>query len=973
MYLKVMSAVGPSFDGLNIEEIDVQANITSTNYIATNDNEQYATTGQNMEIIAAAAAPTFTFRNSSGGITGELKAGKVTLTQPSTLITTSGGLTLENNDTSPALIVRKTAGTNKGVAASITTDSNTSATLNLANENTSSNVGLQVLAPNIISTARVQILLGRDTSNTGNSYSLASVYNTVGIFKRFEIVPFGDTEIFRGYRSNSPSTSATTGSVVIPGDLTSSTKVSSKALTLYSSVSGSATLNVPSTIASPYTLTLPNTLGTNGQVLTCGAPSGGVATTSWNDPPLITYSGVYSREITSTQTIGSGGTTGFVIFDAAATVNNTGTIPISVDAGAQYIFRNNASYTTAYQVSYTVVWLANNSGTAGAVKQTWISKNLSFADRYGFSTIGHIPSVSGGIQIAQTQESSATIVLAPNETFGIRIYQNTGASQSISAAASDMTKIQVTQVQGTVPSSGGGIQTVSLTSPSSLFSISGSPTSGLNPTLSFTTSTTPTGTGSQLVLAQSPTLDSTTLTGPTLITGQAIVIDTSIGKFVESPLIQTTSLFGTLTLTVTDGTSYLFRGTSVGYKVVLPQADLIQNGTIYKLNNASTQNINVVTFTNSVLYTISPNQIIHVYLVQNTTTAGVWRIIPQLDSNIRSTSTQFKIEAVPLNLKNTTGTGEISIYPSSTQSTNYNFILPTTIGSSGQALISQGSGQPLSWASVMTQFSTLALTSTGNTITNSSGTLLTLTGNNNLPLAVVNNHTGTSNNATFFAPNLNVGQSSFVWFGKNFNANRNAGYLAYTYQGDASFQNEMAFGFNNSGSGLIVRTPNLPASAGQGTVIVNGGLSASSIHSTGDITTLATLNANAISTGQITTTSKITFDKGSGQLRDLTFDYGSATPTISWGYTGSSDPYSLSYSYEPIYGIGNQHYDWQQVGKQYSFTLQICINITSCATTIPWLFVDNCAPPIPVCGTYPLNNYAGSNTAFPLGLYIPAM
>lgn len=962
-----MSATGPSFDGLNIEEIDVQANITSTNYIATNDNEQYATTGQNMEIIAAAAAPTFTFRNSFGGITGELKAGKVTLTQPSTLITTSGGLTLENNDTSPALIVQKTAGTNKGVAASMTTNSNTSATLTLTNENTSSNVGLQVLAPNTISGARAQIRLGRDISNTGNSYSLGSFYSTVEAEKRFEILPFGETAIFRGYTGSTASTSATTGAVVIPGDLTSSTKVSSKALTLYSSVSGSATLNVPSTIASPYTLTLPNTLGTNGQVLTCGAPSGGVATTSWNDPPLITYSGVYSRQINANQSMTTGVFTNLVVWNNAATVNNTGTIPISVDAGAQYIIRNNASYTTAYQVSYTIVWKSSASGTAGELKQTWISKNLNFDDRYGLQSTGHV------LNVSQTQASSATIVLAPNEYFGIRCYQNTGVSQEILAVASDMTKIQVTQVQGTVPSSGGGIQTVSLTTPSSLFSISGSPTSGTNPTLSFTTSTAPTGTGSQLVLAQSPTLNSTILTGPTLITGQAIVIDTSIGKFVESPLIQTTSLFGTLTLSFTDGTSYLFRGTSVGYKVVLPQADLIQNGTIYKLNNASTQNINVVTFTNSILYTISPNQIIHLYLEDNSTTAGVWHIIPQLDSSIRSTSTQFKIDSAKLVLENTTGTGRISIYPSSTQSTNYDFILPTTIGVSGQALISQGSGQPLSWATVVTQFSTLALTSTGNTITNSSGTLLTLTGNNNLPLAVVNNHTGTSNNATFFAPNLNVGQSSFVWFGKNFNAARNAGYLAYTFVGDGSTSNEMAFGFNNSGSGLIVRNPNLSASAGQGTVVVNGGLSASSIHSTGDITTLATLNANAISTGQITTTSKIVYQQGD-QLRDLTFDYGSTTPTFSYGYNSLLDPYNINYSYPTIPTIGNQHYDWQKVGKQYSFSLQIKVEITSNATSVPLLYIANCNPPVPACGSYIENSYPdGPQVPFPMGVYIPAV
>lgn len=148
--------------------------------------------------------------------------------------------------------------------------------------------------------------------------------------------------------------------------------------------------------------------------------------------------GVYSREAIVDQNYTSGALTGLVVFAGPATINNNGSIPISVDAD-NFTFRNNASYKATYQISYTVTWnpLTQNQG----IKQAWISKNLQFNDRYG------ITSIHQASNVAQVLTTSATLVLEPNETFGIRVYQNTGSITSIDGSSQDRCKIQITQIK----------------------------------------------------------------------------------------------------------------------------------------------------------------------------------------------------------------------------------------------------------------------------------------------------------------------------------------------------------------------------------------------------------------------------------------------------------------------------------------------------------------------------------------------
>ena len=1114
-----MSAEGPSFDGITDQAgggssiVDNKA----TNYIATNTSDQYATDKSNLDFVANSATPVFSFKNNDG-IAGELRVSKITLTQPSTLVTSSGGLTLQNNDTTPVLTVQKNTGlTPTGVSASISNNSQTDAPLTLTNQNANSNTGLQVLAPNITTGQKTSITLGKDISNNGNSYTLSSIYSTTDSDKRFEINSFGETTpVIKAYKQATTSTSATTGSVVVPGDLTSSTKVSSKALVLYSSSSGSASLNAPSVISTPYTLTLPNALGTFGQVLTIGTPSGNTAQTSWSTvQSTVTASGVFSRQILNQQTVIPGNYSAIVVFDGPASVNTIGTVPITLQSD-NFTFKNTAGYKTAFNVSYTVVWASNADNTAiPGIKQAWISKNLNFDDRYGFTTTTHVVGQS------QTLEATATIVLEPNETFGIRVYQATGVNQKINNAGSEMTKIQITQVQGTVPPEV-GIQTLALTTPSSLFTISGSPASGSNPTISFTTTTTPTGSGETIALANSPTISSPTLSGTTTITGNAIlsgqstIAEAVVTKFVEGATVVNTTNSGTLTLSNQSETSWIFKSNGTSYSVKLPSEPTINIGSKYKFVNQTINDISIRNANNTLLYTLKAKAKIECLMVSTEESVYSWRFIPVLHNTITSTPESFKIgkgygiygeDAPPEPAKLVLGNvsdNTISIYPHSSQTSNYDFILPTNMGTSGQVLTSQGTGNPLAWSESLNNLSVLNITTTGNTISNNSGEVLTISGqsrpftvqntaatgnkitsmnmtpnlfhdgsgananvmiqgkelapnqciyqnfnylspnsnlnywslglylkdptievreanlpfqqakqsftvyggiestylktqnfqitnaantiynttgsttpnltlitqaNSNTPLKIVNNSSSTNTIAELTAPNLSATQSTFLWIGKDFSQNGNMGYLAYSYQNAPSAQNELALGYNNAGSSLIIRKPFQNAdNDATSSVRVNGGLVCDSFRATGSI-------SGQIQTSNLTTTSAIKFDKGNGQIRNFNFDYGSSTPTFWWAYNTTDKSCTFSY---PSVGeqIANRQYYWQQTGYQYSFYLQLKVEITS-SDTLPVVFINNCNPPEPVCGPYVVTEgapYLPGQSPVPngLGLYIPA-
>ncbi len=779
-----MSYYGPPFDGEDSDPIITQSTNQAAYYIATDPENQYRTTGQNLDLVAAASNPIFSLKNSSGVVQGELRAAKVTLSQPSTITGSTGGLTIQNDDQTAGLTVQKSAGTNLGLAAQFTTSSTTSPAINVINNSGSSNSGLNVLAPNLGTEEKTQIRIGRDISNNGNSYSISSVYSTTAANQRLEINSFGESDpALQIYKKATTSTSATTGSVVVPGDLTSTTKVSSKELVLYGTTSGSGTIKAAA-VTTPYTIVLPNTLGTNGQVLTLGTPSGGQATTAWTDvQTTVTASGVYAREINpSNQAVGSG-TISDVQWTGAASANNTGTVPISLTSNTT--FTNTASYTTAFTITLNITWQENTQTTG--VKQQWVEK--SNGERFGFAMSLHTANIPLSI------ESSCTIVLASNDTFKVKVWQNTGANIDINgSSASDRCKIQITQVQGTVPSGGGVIQTVALTTPSSLFSVSGSPTAGANPTITFNTVSSPTGSGTQLVLANSPSISTPTLTGTTTastIESQVLKTDQFNENFFDLSIVAGSNV----TLTSSDKYSIRVSGAGANFSITLPNAATIPPGTIYKFYNISSDEFFIRNNASSILYTVEVDQAVYFILESNSTTNGTWQISSLLSSRYSVNNTNFTVGAgARLKLTNNLGNGTVQIYPSSSQSTNYDFILPTTPGNYGQVLTSQGSGTRMTWSTPLTNLSVLTLTSTGNTIT-STGNLLTLTGNGNTPLRVFNNASADGNILELLSPNLGSVSSSRILFGQGTGI-RNSVYLDYYHFSNTSSANALLIGLS---------------------------------------------------------------------------------------------------------------------------------------------------------------------------------
>jgi hypothetical protein len=155
-------------------------------------------------------------------------------------------------------------------------------------------------------------------------------------------------------------------------------------------------------------------------------------------PQEVISTAVFSRDAGVDQNVSSGVLVNLAVFSGSNSVNNMGTVPISLDAN-NFTFRNTGSYKTAFEISYSITWIAH-SGNSG-IKQAWIAKNLNFNDRYGFVTL---PQSSNHTQITA---ASATLVLEPNETFGIRLYQNTGSTMQIDGASIDKSRIQITQIK----------------------------------------------------------------------------------------------------------------------------------------------------------------------------------------------------------------------------------------------------------------------------------------------------------------------------------------------------------------------------------------------------------------------------------------------------------------------------------------------------------------------------------------------
>lgn len=1129
-------ACGPTFDGLNTDQIVTQATIESSNYVATNNVNQYATTASNMDIVAAATLPSFSFKNSAGNLTGELKAAKVTLNANSEMTTTgvvaltaqttnNTAVHIKNNSVDPALTVSKmTPLVERGLGMQVTTQSVDKAVLALSNTQTSTCSLMQALAPNLPADAKASILIGKDNSTTGNSYTIGTVAATLPANNRLEVNSFGEaTSALTVYKQATASTSATTGSVVVPGDLTSSTKVSSKALVLYGTSSGSATLQASAITTTPYTLTLPNSLGTNGQYLTLGNPVGNVAPLSWTTGAgaNASQSAIVGRILTGSQTIATATKTA-LLYDSNDGNTTLASVPISY-APATGRFTNTFGNTASFLVSYHTAFTANATG----IRQSWIEKNGIDTLRYGQNSA---PSASASVN-ATIVTGAAYITIANGEYFTLFAYQTSGATLDFYSSNYDASRVQITQVPGsTVPQvnaallgyradgaqsiasntgtnvfwsttdfnvgstgltfngtttftnntggtlnllvtaaatfasnatgnrhiwiavnslggrqgqvieqavagdvtalstscqvsipngdfirifvfqmsgsnlllttattvqfspivSSSALQSVSLTTPSPLLSISGSPAVGQNPTLSFTTTSTPTGSGTTIVLATSPSITTPTLATPSITgtmtsTGE-IVATTFDGKtiknteqfFVKYTDFGFTGNSQVISTNASSGTFRLLVHNFANCQIKMPNATLFNIGTTYRIKNNGTS-FSTAIFANdgtTLLGFSTIGGIIEIILDDNSTANGVWDIQGMLNhSSVEANNLglYFKNGAL-ISLANTANFKVIT-YTAPSQSVNYNWIYPTTAGFTGQVLTSAAGGT-LTWSNPLTNQSILSISPGGNSFGTNSPSVatnptLTITGSQSMSgpgvgSLIVNTTTfGSCLCTSFLNDYMGTNQTIYNAIGKSTSFG-NSATPGFYYYGDNDIQNKYAIALYGKALSVQIFTPSISATTNQATLLVNGGITAESLYVNG-ATTLQATTATSITTNSLTV---IPNPGNPSQTRQLTFDYGTLTPSLWWAYDAVDNTFFSPLSYPTNFNtnIANRQYSWQQVGKNYSFTLCLKASLGS-NDDLECLFINDCYPPQPFFGSLSQGEFDQQNAN---GLMIPA-
>ena len=176
-------------------------------------------------------------------------------------------------------------------------------------------------------------------------------------------------------------------------------------------------------------------------------------------------------------------------------------------------------------------------------------------------------------------------------------------------------------------------------------------------------------------------------------------------------------------------------------------------------------------------------------------------------------------------LQDPIGFNSVYIKPA-TSTTTYSFILPTTEGIAGQILTSTGSSSPLDWASVGTYIGTSA--------TSITSPLLTLDGTSTVStipnLSIRDYNTATNVPLFIQAPNLATTNSVGMRLGVNTSALNNSARLNFNYIGSGSASNYLDFTFYlQSESLLIYKNSITSTTAGAGTLVVKGGLSANDL------------------------------------------------------------------------------------------------------------------------------------------------
>jgi hypothetical protein len=944
---------GSTFDGLDGKDIVINATAQTNKYIATDTYDQYNTTGANMDFRTGGLSSTYTFKDSSGAantalvardglFTGSLTGQYGTFTAITSQTVPAMNITgpvLNSDNSLPLLKVEKTQG---GVTSEFINVSPSYPVLKLNNNSSGATYLQYSQASNLPSGSSISNLIGKNTSSNANSFLLQYYYDTLEANRKFTIRAWGDTNAaLEVYKYNVTGTSATTGSVVVNGDL-GSTGLRSKSLTLYGT-SGSARI-IPATTTTSYQLTLPSNIGAVNDYLQLGSVSGTNGTLQW-----VAGTG--------------GGGTGAAYIAAAAYSNssftfNTAsifynltfpTLDYNVNTGITYgtggqsnLFQNVSGGSLYIQVIGYQNFNANATGTRTIQVITYNGSSYSY-----YNATRAAAASSGGTEIVVT----AIVLVANNQWFGLR------AMEDAANALGSSCKIQFSVLGGS------GTQSVTLSAlstnqASTLFTTTAQQT-GQNPTVSFDLAQTPTGSG-KFVLATSPSVSSLTNTGT--LTTTSIISDGGVttSKLIETPLIietGNTALYpsGIANLS-TSNTSVLLTGSTSGFQVFFPNATTLTTGQVIKVANSTSQYVFIRTYTGVIIEVLPPYNTTYYQLTGTsilTPTSGNWDSDGLIDKSAMYTDIGYLVLKDGVNLKFYNSSGQLSIKAPST-TTTYDFILPVNQGLPGQVLTSAGGSSPMTWADAFTNQSIINSPYGGHTL-GDSATVVTSsvptvkirgisTQDNYEVLQVINASTSSCTTTANYAPNLLTSGFVATRLGaeeSNYNSISQRFYL--TTRGSAT-DNHYSIHFYGQQRSTSVYPRNIAASdINTGTFQVYGGLTADSAYFAGTTNVsdlnvrgnvVGTLNTNIIQATTVNTTNLVV---GS---TPLSFSSGETTLSLWWAYATTDITWTTLY-YPPDISTGtpNLKYYWQILGKTYTFSLNFRVDLYNSSRQVHVVFV----------------------------------
>lgn len=889
---------------------------------------------------------------SSGSITGgslNVSSGTINCGQlTSTGISTgSGAINSSGTITGTTQTLTKTTpGQILNLTSSESTSTSTTTGLFLVRHNSNSITGdlytlAEFFSPNMPTTSSSEIRIGRNATS-GASYNAFSsmfgyTYNTTESLRKGYIRLNNSSNTIEFFKPSVVGTTASTGSVVINGDI-AGLGLRATSLNLYeTSSSANAVKLQTATSSSAYTLKFPTNLGSTNDYLQLGSSgqlqwSAGTGGGSGGSAAYVSAASYTS----ASATYATGSTYKTVAFATNNYDVNT-SIGYNPSPGTYPYFRNNSGGTIYVQVNAVVEY---STSTLTSYRQAQLRTTTSSSvDPIGgtsttIMTSWNAPSTNTS-GVGQTCTLSGIVKLLSNECFIIVTRQGTGSDLSATA------QIQF-QVLG-----GSGLQSITLNSVSS-FLTGTAQTTGLNPTINVGLSQTPTGSGNTLVTNASPTITNIYLRDG--IGLNLVSLEAASGTTAYSFIFPTTSGSSGQILTSDGGgsnaTKWADVGTYIGTSsssVTSPLLTLDGTSTSTSIPHLSIRDYGVVS--NSIPLFIQAPSISSGNVALRIGVATSTNNSARLNFNyVASGSTSNNV--------NFTFFGQsesIQIFPNtnSTSSTTGTLVVNGGVGVSGKSVYGS------------------------STTSTSSDPILDIQGLSSTsiqpPLSVKNYDTGSCATISAFSPSLAAGAQSIIRFGVGLTT-LNSASMRFNYTGSGSTSNYIDFSHYAQGSSIKIYKDSTPATTTTtGTLVVNGGIGCTNL-----VTDTLTVNSTS-------------YGFSSGQLTDLQLSYGYDTDyPFSVTVTYPNIPYFNSGTYNGQ--IPNRRYDWQQIGKSYSFSLNLYCRVSVVQNKqlhIVFLKSDTHTIPTPagapdgyVTGIIPPSvgdpGYWGSNVNFGLGVYIPA-